>query len=446
VIDEGIPMFGAPPVEEDEPEETGLLIPFPRMRANNKLTEAWSAELKRVNDVRSGQPRYEFFSPLDVVPKLMDFRHMPPMPWPAQWPETARRAKTYAGDCVGVVGAIGGGKTSFAIQCMRAAAGEGHPGLWANLELSRPEVLTRLVGNMHGVHASTVRDHWDRERIERTLVSITDMWRFVDHYVDLERQMAAMEAAIAMAWKVYRVPPLLVVDHLGQLVIGQRDERHAMALVAERFREMAERTSSFIMLLVQSSVSNQSVLTGRVELDAASDALGIETGGKAIGSACANTIGLAVFKADNAQALDAHGIFSKCRHTGNEGKIGLRFSKPGGVWEELPYLPTTPSEIRGDIEKDKKDKHRTAPPRNAEQARQDLNAARAGDADASRRSRIFAALERHGALGMEFTELRKLPGVGRGVLLTQSLQELQRAGSIERRPDNNRWRIITRQE
>lgn len=444
MIDEGVIEFGARQ-EEDEPAATGNVIPFPRMRANTKLAEVWAAELGKANNSR--QTAHRFNSPLSVLPKLLDMRTMPPMPWPTQWPEMTRRARTYAGDCIGVVGAIGGGKTSFAIQCARASMGSGHPTLWCNLELSQSEVLTRLVGNMHGTHASVVRDYWPKDRIEHTLISIEDTWKFIDRYVDPGKQVAAIEDAIHLAWKVYRVPPFVVIDHIGQLVIGQRDERHAIMEYSERCRELAERTSSIIMILVQASVSNQSVLTGRVEPESASDALGIETGGKAIASACANTIGLAVFKADDVQTLDAHALFMKCRHTGYEGKCGLRFSKPGGVWEETDYLPSTPLEVRADIDKAKKDKHRSTPPPTPAQARADINAARAGDAAASRRAAIFEAVQRHGALGMNIIEIRKVKGAGRGALVHQALQELERAGSIARRPDDtNRWRATAQGE
>lgn len=440
MTDEDVNVFGAQPEPDPEPEPSGNVIPFPRMRPNTKLAEVWSTELARLND--AGNTHHQFASPLDVVPHLMDLRAMPPMPWPADWPELGRRVRTYAGDLVGVVGAIGGGKTSFAIQCTRACMGAGHPALWANLELTKVEVVTRLVGNLVGSHAHVVRDHWDRPRIEHVLNSVSDMWRFVDRHPNPEEQLAAMEDAIRLAWKVYRVPPVLVVDHIGQLVIGQRDERHAVMQNAESLRAMAERNACFIIVLVQASVANQAVLTGRVEPESAADVLGIETGGKAIASAAANNISLSVFKADDAPRLNAHALVTKARHTGLEGKVGMRFNKPGGVWEQLDYLPATPSEIRVEVEKAKKDKHRSAPTTPA-QVSMDLNASLAGDAAATRRTKIYEALTSHGMIGMHINEIRKVKGAGRGALVHQALQELEHAGSAMRLPDN-RWRVVVR--
>lgn len=441
MIDEAPPLdFGADPPPQSV---GGDIIPFPRMRPSSKLAEAWTAAVAKANV--ANKSRHQFLKPLDVVGSLMERRNMPAMPWPAGWTEIGRRARTYVGDCVGVVGAIGGGKTSFAIGVGLTVSADGLPVLWCALELDPPQVITRKVGYMHGVHAMVVRDQWPRDRIDHTLAAVHDMWTFVDRYDEVEQQMAAIEDAILLAWLVYRLPPLVVIDHLGELVADARDERHAIMAIARRFRAMAVRTSSFIMLLVQSSVGNQSVLTGRTEPDAASDLIGIETGGKAIASACANTIGLAVYKADDTQQLDARALLSKCRHTGLEGQVGMRFSKPGGVWSELDYLPATPGQEKAAVEADKKEKNRTAPPRTPAQARADINAASAGDAAAGRRVKIGEALRRHGMLGMEMLQIRKIPGVGKGPAVPMALQELERAGSAERLP-GNKWRWIARIE
>lgn len=439
MIDGDLIEFGAPPDEAP----TGGGLPFPRMRPNAKLAAAWSAELAKVNE--KTRRSYKFPSPLDVVPALIEQRTMPAMPWPVAWVELSRRARTYPGDCVGVVGSIGGGKTSFAIQCAVAATGSGLPCLWANLELTQTAVTTRIAANMHGVHVSEVRERWPRDRIDHTLTAVTDLWRFVDRYDDIDAQMAAIEDAIALAWKIYRVPPVVFVDHLGELVGGERDEVQAVRALARRFEKLGERTLAYIMLLMQSSVSNQAVLTGRTDIDAASDAMNVATGGKAIASSVANLIGLAVFKADDTKCLDARALIIKARNTGEEGQVGMDFTKAGGVWREKGHLPPTPSKVRADHEKAAKDKHRVGPAPTPAQVRDDINASLAGDAAAMRRAKIYEALVRHGQLGMEFIEIRKILGAGRGALLHQALQELQHAGSAERITPT-RWRAITRIE
>jgi hypothetical protein len=424
------------------PAAAGSAVPFPRMRPSVALEERWRAEVAKANKV--GPTDYQFHSPLEVVPSLLEFRSMPAMSWPAEWPELKRRARTYPGNCIGVVGSIGGGKTSFALQVGRANAGDGTPVLWLPAELDEPEILTRVVANMHGVHAMHVRDTWPEDQIIHTLRSINDLWRFIDRHTDLERQMAAIETAIAVAWNVFRVPPFVAIDHLGVLVGSARDERHAMLVLAERFSEMAKRTKSFIMLLLQSSVANQAVLTGRVELDSATEAMGIETGGKAIASACANTIGLSVFKKDDAVYLDAHGLLSKCRHTGLEGKVGLRFTKAGGVWSEYEagFLPSTPAEVKATQEQDKKAK--SPQQRTADQVRGDLNAARSSDAAAIRRMKLLAGIRRASFTGMEVVEMRRIEGMARGAVFWQDVHELERARVIEHVGTN--YRAVTRME
>src|SRR3954462_876529 len=137
--------FGADPPDEDA--QPANVIPFPRMRPSNKLREAWAAAVARSNE-KNGK-RYQFPSPLDVVPSLVAKRSMPAMHWPAQWPELARRCRTYVGQCIGVTGPIGGGKTSFGLQVGVANTGHGHPLVWAALELDFEELDLRAVANQH---------------------------------------------------------------------------------------------------------------------------------------------------------------------------------------------------------------------------------------------------------------------------------------------------------
>lgn len=429
--------FGSPP--ESVPDN---LIPFPRMRPNARVHELWQAEVERLNQAK--QRKHTFPSPLDVVPSLIAKRSMPSMWWPEEWPDIARRCKTYVGECVGVSGAIAGGKTSFALQVGIANTGHGHPCIWAPLELDAEQLDLRAIANTHSAQMVDVRETWSEERIRHALVAIEDMWRFVDHYDDPEAQFAAIEDSIEIAWRVYRVPPVVVVDHLGELVAEERDDRAALRRWAHRFRKLALRTNSWILLLNQVSKANQAVTTGRVDLESASDAMGIEMGSQAIASAVSNNIVLITFAADDAPELDSHALIPKARNTGRVGKVGMRLRKAGGRWSQLDYLPATPNQKRAEVEKDKKDKHRTAPPRTIEQAGADINAARAGDADAMRRVKILEAVTRHGMLGIELVELRKIHGVGRGAVFHQSLQELQRAGSVER--IGTRVRVIARME
>lgn len=438
VTDEAINDFGGPP-DDETPDN---LIPFPRMRANARVRELWGAEVERLNTAK--QRRRVLPSPLDVVPSLLAKRSMPAMWWPDQWQDIARRCRTYVGECIGVSGAIAGGKTSFALQLGVANTGHGHPCLWAPLELDPEQVDLRIVANMYSAQMTDVRESWPEDRIRHALVAIDDLWHYIDHCDEPEEQFQAIEDAIEIAWRVYRVPPVVVVDHLGELVAEERDDRAALRRWAHRFRKLALRTNSWIVLLNQVSKANQAVTTGRVDLESASDAMGIEMGSQAIASAVSNNIVLVTFAVDDSSTLDAHAVIPKARNTGRVGKVGMRLQKAGGRWSELDYLPATPSQVRADVEKAAKDRGRVMPAPSPQQARADINSARAGDAAAMRRVKMLDAVVRHGMLGMEVNELRKTHGVGRGAAFHQSLEELVRAGSCER--IGTRVRMIARME
>lgn len=442
MTDELLNEFGGPPPDDDEPSPpVNNLIPFPRMRPSTRLREAWTTEVQRFN--KEHNKRHQLISPLDAVPSLIRKRSMPSMHWPPGWVNLADRCVNYVGECIGITGAIGGGKTSFALQVAVANTGHGHPAIWQALELDAEQVDLRAIASQNGVGMREVREHWSEERIRHSLTAIDDMWHFVDQHDDPEESFSALEDAINIAWRVYRVPPVWVVDHLGELVAEERDDRAAIRRWAQRYRRLALRTNSWGLLLNQVSKSNQAVTTGRVDLESAADAMGIEMGSQAIASSVSNNIVLVTFAADDAPELDAHALVPKARNTGKVGRVGMRLRKSaGGRWSELDSLPSTPSQVKAEIEKAKRDKHRVGPPPTPAQARADLNAVIEGDAAATRRVKALEAITRHGALGIEITELRKVYGVGRGAVFQQTLHELLRAGAVER--VDTRVRRLTR--
>lgn len=416
------------------------VIPFP-VRSSAKLGEVWDRELASAN--RRLERSYRFVSPISALADLMRKRKLPCMPWPEQWPELAKRARLYVGEMAAVTGPEGGGKTSFALQVAIACRAQGIPSLWNALELDAAEVDLRLVANMTGTHTSRIRDEWSEAQLANVLANVDDLWRYVPRERDLDRQIDAYRAAIRIAKSVYGRPPLLVIDYLGKLARGARDPRLATADAVERLRELTLEEECFTIVLSQTSRSNKGMLTGKVEIEAATDAAGVSAESGELEGAVAVNIALNVFKQDDAEELDAHVLVSKARGTGREGRQGFRFRKPGGVWAELDYLPSTPSEIAAKNKKDRKDKNRVEPP-TKETTRDELNAERASTADGERRRRIIGALARAGFDGLGTAELRKVPGAGRAQRLQQSLQELERAGDIERNLTTKKWRLIRR--
>ncbi|HEX6052770.1 MAG TPA: hypothetical protein VFZ21_26070, partial [Gemmatimonadaceae bacterium] len=125
------------------------VIPFPGMRPNAKLTEAWSAAAAEQN--KKLGTKDEFLTPAQCVDQIIRRRSLPLFQWPAGWPLLAERCRCYAGDVVIVTGPTGAGKTSFAIQVALAFAGAGIPILWCALELDPTAITERIVANLHGV-------------------------------------------------------------------------------------------------------------------------------------------------------------------------------------------------------------------------------------------------------------------------------------------------------
>lgn len=413
------------------------VIPFPNLRPTQKLGEEWAKAVDRWN-TKLGR-RYRFPSPLSALDDLIRKRALPVMPWPADWNELGKRARLYVGECVGVVGPTGGGKTSFAIQVARACGADGIPVLWNPKELDAPELDLRISANMVGTHTARIRDEWTRDQLAHALSAIDDMWRFVDNLRDVEAQLDAYRVAIKIAKEVYRRPPFLVIDYIGKLGRGARDPRLAIADAAEAIREMTVEEECYTMILAQPSRTNQGTLTGKNEIESATDAVSVAGESSEIEHACSVMIGLNVFKVDDSDTLDAHALVSKARATGREGRQGMRFHKPGGVWSELDYLPATPGEIAVEHKKAKKDKNRIEPPTKAG-TKSELNFARSTDANAERATRVRGALARAGMIGLSQKELRKVPGTGAAQRLSQTLQELERAGEIVKLT-TGKWRI-----
>lgn len=416
------------------------VIPFPGMRPSPKLAEAWARELKSQNEKLKVND--EFISPLQCSKEIVRRRGLPVFPWPQAWPNLGRRCRAYAGDVTIVTGPTGAGKTSFAIQIALASTGAGVPVLWCPLELDPTAISERIVANMHGVHTRAVKEFWSRERIDHSLAAVDDMWRFVPRVMDTDAQLALVQRGIALAFRIYRIKPLVVIDYLGKLAALARDIRLATIQAAECVRKLASDGECFVLMLAQPSRSKNQALTGKIDHESAADTSGSAAESGEAENAAAVEINLEVFKADDAQILDARWNVAKSRHTGEEGKVGATFSKPGGVWSELGHIPPHPLQVKAAEEAEKKDKHRTAPARSAPEIRAELNQARAETADVTRRARLLEAITKAGIDGMPPHLIRSVAGAGRGAQVFAVLHELEAMGLVERGPKG--WRATSR--
>lgn len=424
--------FGGPELELETPQEqTAHVIPFPRMRPEPAIVEQWHAERDRVNQ-KLGKS-YRFRGPLDSLDDLIRQRSMPRCPMP--WPELAKRIPTYPGQMTAITGPSGGGKTQFAIQIGCACVGTGTPVLWLPLELDEPEINLRIVANRSATHTQRVREEWSREQMAHVLTAVSDRWRFVDKVRDPEAQIEAIRNAIQIAKRIYRTPPALFVDYIGKMARGAKDPRLVLADSIETLREITVVEECYTFLLSQTSRGNNAVLTGKVDLESAADAIGVSAETGELEHACANTIGLNVFKADDADELDAHVLVPKARNTGKEGRQGFKFRKPGGVWAELDYLPSTPNEVAAEVRKNKR-KDQPAPDQSS--TREDLNWRKQAESSQQRKAALVEALKRAGMFGLGTRELRKVRGSGNPARLKSTLEELVRDNAIER--FGQKWR------
>jgi KaiC/GvpD/RAD55 family RecA-like ATPase len=427
--------FGGPAPSTPAPSN---VIPFGRMKVAPGPVSAWEREIVASNNKL--QTSHKFISPIDALADMERQRHLPTLPYPAAWNDFARRCLLYAGEMIGVSGPTGGGKTQFAIEVGCAAAGDGTPVLWLPLELDPPQVNLRIVANRAGRHTAAIRNTWSMEDQARVLMSVADKWRYVDKVRGVAAQITALRAAIQIAKRIYGRPPLWVMDYVGKLARGStRDARLELADGIEELRQMTIDEECFGMVLSQTSRGNNAVLTGKIDLDSASDAIGTSAETSELEHACSVMVGLNVFKTDDAEELDAHWLITKARGTGQEGRVGSRFIKAGGQWRELEYLPATPGEVSTEVKKAKKDKNRIDPP-DAKTTRTDLNFARAAKANAERRDALVHALRHAGMFGAGTTALRKVRGCGNLRKMRESLDELVKAGTVEQMTDA-RWRL-----
>lgn len=416
------------------------------LRADERIMKAWSYERDKAAKERPARPVH-WRSPLDVLPQVVAARSLPAMPWPADWPDIERRARTYPGDCIGIVGGPASGKTQYAIQMARAFAAVGRGCvLWLPLELSEADIAMRTAANLSRRHVMEIREAWPEKQIAAALATVTDRWRFVDLAWTLETQIANLRAEVEAAKRIYQAPPLVVVDYVQLLAFlsDARDERGAAGEAIEGLRRMTLELSCYTAILSQTSRGNTPALAGKVMHESASDAIGVGAESSQLERACANQLALSVFKADDASELDAHALVTRTRHTGLEGRVGMRYHKQGGYWEELDHLPVTPIEVASEVKKAKRRKKTDdgEPPREVtpKGARAEMNGARAEEAASARRADVIAALHAAGGAGIGGRDLRRVKGSGSPRRLSATLDELEKSGRV--RCDSGIWRLI----
>lgn len=412
------------------------------LRPDERALDRWARHAAKVNASRTAPLR--FASPIDMVPATLAARTAPRLAWPAEWGDLARRCRSYPGDLVGIIGGPGSGKTQFGIQLARAiVAAERGCVLWSPLELTPTDINLRIAANLARRHVSEVRERWPEQQLTAAVATVTDRWRYVDRAETLVDQLEIYRIFVDAAAQIYQAPPVLVIDYLQILALmahGQ-EERGAAARAIEALRLLAETSGCWIVLISQPSRSNTPALAGKVEIEAATDLIGVGAESSQLERAAAVQIALNVFKADDAAELDAHWNITKARHTGAEGRTGARYCKEGGVWIELDHLPATPIEVKAEVKRRKRrkadDGAGEATPR---AAREDLNGSRAELAASSRRVALLEALRAAGDRGLGGRDVRRVKGSGSAHRAHATLVELAAAGRVAQ--DSGRWYLL----
>lgn len=412
------------------------------LRPDERATDRWARHAAKVNAGR-GTP-LKFTSPIDAVPATIAARSAPRFPWPAEWGDLGRRCRSYPGDLIGVIGGPGSGKTQFGVQLSRAfVAAERGCVLWSPLELKPTDINLRIAANLARRHVADVRERWPEQQLTAAVATVTDRWRYVDRAATMAGQLEIYRIFVDAAAQIYQAPPVLVIDYLQILALMAEghEERGAAARAIEALRLLAEDAGAWIVLISQPSRSNTPALAGKVEIEAATDLIGVGAESSQLERAAAVQIALNVFKADDAAELDAHWNVTKARHTGAEGRTGARYCKEGGVWVELDHLPATPIEVKAEVKRRKRrkadDGAGEATPR---AAREDLNGSRAELAASARRVALLEALRAAGDRGLGGRDVRRVKGSGSAHRAHATLVELAAAGRVAQ--DSGRWYLL----
>lgn len=412
------------------------------LRPDERATDRWARAAAKVNAGRAMALR--FASPIDMVPATLAARTAPRLAWPAEWGDLARRCRSYPGDLIGVIGGPGSGKTQFGIQLARAiVAAERGCVLWSPLELTPADINLRIAANLARRHVSEVRERWPEQQLTAAVATVTDRWRYVDRAATLVDQLEIYRIFVDSAAQIYQAPPVLVIDYLQILAImGQgHDERSAAARAIEALRLLAEDLRCWIVLISQPSRSNTPALAGKVEIEAATDLIGVGAESSQLERAAAVQIALNVFKADDAAELDAHWNVTKARHTGAEGRTGARYCKEGGVWIELDHLPATPLEVKAEVRRRKRRKAgEDAGEATPRAARAEINGSRAELAASARRVALLDALRAAGDRGLGGRDVRRVKGSGSAHRAHATLVELATSGRVAH--DGGRWYLL----
>lgn len=212
----------------------------------------------------------------DALERLHKRRTGQVQPIPVPWAPLASKLDGGLWDGLYVlVGNTKSGKSQLAIQLALNALHAGFPVLYVALELSRHEVLARLVAAADGALASSLMRRSDDEQDELRAV---DRMRTVLDALGADPPFHVMSAPNGGQWShEHLLPavramtqrhgqrPLVVVDYL-QLVGGpERELRERMSAASAAGRRAAMECDATVVMLSSTARTNYAMLAGRGE-------------------------------------------------------------------------------------------------------------------------------------------------------------------------------------
>lgn len=252
-------------------------------------------------------------------------------------------------------GGTGFGKTSFIGTVVRHHALSNRPALIAFWEMFSAYYVARMTAGVLGVHAREIlRGKIDRQRILDVMPRSIEM-------LDAP-SMTILRRAAERATKIWRGPPLIVVDYiqlLGEKIFAtmpRPDARLAVAMASGGLRELAKETGSAIIAVSAAGRAASKELAKDVRKRPARD---LVASSRESGSIEFDGAGLLVLSLSDEKDGDediatvsvAKARFGETRH------IDARYDGRTGAWREigkvvvLPKFKTTPDDgsVRAEV-------------------------------------------------------------------------------------------------
>jgi replicative DNA helicase len=225
----------------------------------------------------------------------------------------------------------GSGKTTFALGLSHRYTRDGYPVLYASLELSRFEAMSRLVSMLRGKPWSKVRRGAYPSTARAAMNEVTAQ----PFYLADQSEVSGVEDLVGQARRIKRrhaVAPLVVIDHVQLLADLENiaDLRRGADLVATGVLQLATEHGCPVLLLSSVARTSYNVPpTDRARILAMAKESGRFESDAAVVTA--------ILIADSSNARDQRGwiVVAKNRLAGQVGHVPISFDGLRGTFQEV---------------------------------------------------------------------------------------------------------------